>query len=173
MQHARLHKHIEDAAAHPLALHGNLFREIDLHHSWTPRINDVKRGAPYIGLAAPATNGAADLAATLHQHFRPHLARHRAFAPDDGCNRRRLARLHMLDEFFVQILHATVSLVFLSPGSSDAPCGCPVRLHVYYRSRRHPQGASLLAFILTCNYSYHNRHEQLSAIISLDGKLIL
>src|SRR5712691_9254273 len=87
-----LHKHIENAAAHPLALHGNLFREIDLHHSWTPRINNVKRGPPYIGLAAPAANGAADLAATLHQHLRPHLARHRASAPDNGSDRRRLAR---------------------------------------------------------------------------------
>src|SRR6266851_7757051 len=106
-----LHKHIEDAAAHPLALHGNLFREFDLHHSWTPRINDVERGAPYISLAAPAANGAADLAATLYEHLRSHLARHRAFAPDDSSNRRRLARLHMLDEFFVQILHAIASRI--------------------------------------------------------------
>src|SRR5450759_1320985 len=65
-----LHKHIEDAAAYALALHRNLFREIDLHQSWTMGINDVERGAPYVCFATAAANGAADLAAALHQHFR-------------------------------------------------------------------------------------------------------
>src|ERR1700694_2273135 len=106
-----LHKHVEDAAAHTLALHGNLFGEIDLHHSWTMGINDVERGAPHVCFAAAAANGAADGATALHQHLRYNLAWNRAFAPDDGGNGNRLSCFQVLDEFFIQILHIIGPLV--------------------------------------------------------------
>src|SRR5579863_1595424 len=106
-----LDKHVKDAAAYTLALHGNLFGEIDLHRIWTPRIDDVERGSPYISLAAAAANGAADLAAALHQHLRSHIARNGAFAPDDGRDRDRLTGFQMLNEFPIQFLHVIVSSV--------------------------------------------------------------
>src|SRR5437588_4144600 len=79
-----LDKHVEDAAAHALAFHRNLFGQIDLHHCGTPCIDDVERAAPHLGFATTSSHGTADLAPAMHEHLCPHLARNGALALDDG-----------------------------------------------------------------------------------------
>ena len=84
-----LDKHIEDAATDALALHSNLFGQIDLHGVGAPGVNDIESGAPYIGLAASTPDGAGNFAAAIHQHLRSNLTRDGAFALDYGRQRDR------------------------------------------------------------------------------------
>ena len=84
-----LDKHIEDTATDALALHSNLFGQIDLHGVRTPGVNYIEGSAPYLGLAASAADGAGNFAAAMHQHLRSDLTRDGAFALDDGRQRDR------------------------------------------------------------------------------------
>src|SRR5436305_809385 len=84
-----LDKHIEDAATDALALHSNLFSQIDLHGVRVPGVNDIEGGAPYLGLAASAADSAGNFAAAMHQHLRSNLTRDGAFALDYGRQRDR------------------------------------------------------------------------------------
>src|SRR5579883_3332098 len=100
-----LDKDIEDAATDALALHCNLFCEVNRDHVRAARIDDVEGAAPDLGFAAAAADGAADLAAAQHQHLRPHLTRHRPLALHHRRHRHRLTLFHLLHQFLKEFSH--------------------------------------------------------------------
>src|SRR2546425_7070915 len=70
-----LDKHIKDASTDSLALHSNLFGQINLHHARTLCVNYVQSAAPNLGLTTATTHGTADLPIAMHKHLCSYLTR--------------------------------------------------------------------------------------------------
>src|SRR5436309_16018049 len=79
-----LYKHIKNTSADSLALHCNLFSQINLDYSGAFRINHIESTTPHFSLATTATDGTANRATTMHKHFRSDLTWNGAFALDNS-----------------------------------------------------------------------------------------
>src|SRR5437667_12122499 len=63
-----LDKHIKDTSTDSLALHCNLFSQINLDYSGTFNINHIYSAAPHFSLATAATDGTANPTTTVQKN---------------------------------------------------------------------------------------------------------
>src|SRR6516164_883217 len=105
-----LDKHVKDASADTLAIHGNLFGQINLYHIWTLGIDYIKCAAPHLGLTTTTSNGAANLPPAMHKHLSSYLTRNRAFPLDNRRQSYGFTRLQVMYDFLKEFFHLVVPI---------------------------------------------------------------